>query len=778
MNPLAWFRENQKSTVAFFTVLLMAGFGALGVLSNVASNNSGGPAVEAKDMIQWTNGKLSDVELEQIWRQRRLVSEFETRLSQAIRKKTDKPIFLGGSLAFAFVAGQRESSDPNATRQVDEQTLQVLIYEKEAEKLGIQATDDVLMNTIVSACQQRLTDDEIRQVARFDGGSSLASILHAMRREFKAKGAFSALETRIIPTSNTPMEAYMAWERLQKKADCSVLELNVEDYLKDVKGKPSDSELRKLFEQGQYKVKSANGEDPGFRTENQLAFGYFEADREEITKRFVGEITDEEAKKEYDKLVSLKDPLVYIIKKAPSSPDLGPIPGSEKGTESEEKKSEQPALTAPGSEKNEVGSEKKTETKTDLPPTPTGSDKNKKDAPAKKVSLSKSNVLHYVSVASVQDKDQKKEEAKAAEKTAVEKPKTETKTEATEAKDQETKKPETTSKPADTTEPVSEVRTFEEVKDQIKSRLANPKVDKFITDSFREIKTLYVDEHSYDLMDFRNNVEEAKREGKPEPSKPSDLDFDAVVKNYDGIRFQKTPLMKFEEFSKTEIGKQSDFQQTLAQAVFRSFVDVSPYEAIDFQAISAQQKYYPFVIEKSEGGVVDFETAKSDILDFWKQQEALKLAEKDAKSKAEEVEASGKKLLAVFEDGKETGSFSWYVTRRSQGFGGFGSQLDYSYGFPNNTFAVERKFMEKVFSMKAGEVSFATNVLNNRVYVVQKNVDSIETEKERLNKFLENWGTFSQYPQAVNPFTQFEIRSENRKRLRKLYDQYQVKFLK
>jgi len=61
---------------------------------------------------------------------------------------------------------------------------------------------------------------------------------------------------------------------------------------------------------------------------------------------------------------------------------------------------------------------------------------------------------------------------------------------------------------------------------------------------------------------------------------------------------------------------------------------------------------------------------------------------------------------------------------------------------------------------------------------MQKNVDSIESDDKRLENFMENWGTFSQYPRAVSPFASVEIREDSGKRYKKLLDDHEVKFLK
>jgi len=60
MNPLTWMRENQHRMLVFFTVMLMAGFGALGVMSS-SVDRAPVQAPEAKPTVRWSRGTATDL---------------------------------------------------------------------------------------------------------------------------------------------------------------------------------------------------------------------------------------------------------------------------------------------------------------------------------------------------------------------------------------------------------------------------------------------------------------------------------------------------------------------------------------------------------------------------------------------------------------------------------------------------------------------------------------------------------------------------------------------
>jgi hypothetical protein len=122
---------------------------------------------------------------------------------------------------------------------------------------------------------------------------------------------------------------------------------------------------------------------------------------------------------------------------------------------------------------------------------------------------------------------------------------------------------------------------------------------------------------------------------------------------------------------------------------------------------------------------------KDLVYDAWEKQAALKLAKQDAEKKMSEAEGK-ESLQAVFGDKViATKEFSWLT----------GSPTPYGYDYQSlsTVEGVELPgsgFMEKVFSLKEGELGFAVNQPETVVYVIRL-AQEVTSIADRRQQFLE-----------------------------------------
>lgn len=807
MNPLTWMRENQHQMLVFFTVMLMAGFGALGVMSNNVQRSEPVVAPTAKPAVTWTKGTATDLELQEAWRRRLALQVFLSRLLAAARQidpnyTSDEAMML---------ASASPEDVPVQARQVE--SFNVLLLAQKARDLGIQVSDDTI-DIKLKRFVNVLSMDDMRSIAadvgRNAGMMSYTDFRELLKREFLARQTFMLGIEAALPQAVNPAAAFSYFSRTTRRFDCQVLEFVVNDYLPKVTESPSDAELRQLFAEGQYRYPAFDGSKPGFKIGNRLKLEYFVADPQAVISRLAAEIPAEEARAEYDRLLAEKDPMVYTP--PPALPDLNPAgfpldlgtdiplngpetqtppagtgdlelppvpPTVDGATEKKEEATEnsQQGTAEEKSDGEQTGGEKTGGEQTSGEQTSgeqtggeqTGGEQTGGDS------------LQYVSLR-LQDETQQTGNAEAGsaeqkETQAAETQAAETQAAGTDATATTATEPATaavqeagaTPPPAQETPPVEatppstepKIRTFEETENEIRQRLARPKALEQIRAGFDDInKQLRVFR-----TDFR--IHQAKPDVEPAATP---IDYQALAKKHQFI-FNQTPVIDQATFQKTQLGSMGDPNASFANQLFGDFDRVSqdPYASIELgspQRLGAEALVW--VTEAFPARAAQFDEVRDQVIEYWKMGKARDLALADAKAKAAQI-AEGQKLKDVHPTAVETGSFSWLTSDM------FGQGLRISNVV--GTDSIGEEFMETVTNLDAGKTGTAFNADRSRVYVVQKIANAGETQEELIKRFLTDVGSFRDYPFQVRSVLQQREFQAGTKFIENLRDEYQVNFV-
>ncbi len=804
MNPLTWMRENQHTMLVFFTVMLMAGFGALGVMSNNVPNQ---PVVAptAKASVTWSKGTVTDLELEEVWRRRLALQVYLARLLEAAQKID--PNYTSDEVL--MLASASPADAPAQTRHVE--AFNVVLLAQKARDLGIQVSDDTIDIKLRRFVNMLSTNDMraiASEVGRDAGMMSYTDFRELLKREFLARQTFMLGIEAGLPQAVNPAAAFSYFSRVNRKFDCQVLEHKVEDYLSKVTETPSEDELKKLFAEGQYRYPTFDGSKPGFKIGNRLKLEYFVADTSAVLNQMAAEIPMEEVRAEYDRLVAAKDPLVYTPPPAPPVlPGLDPasfpsglgetiplegpqnttpptnsgdldVPPTVPPTEETTKPGDQATGTT---ESNTTGSGEQTGGEQTGGEQTGGEQTGGEQTGGEQTGGGVSR--QYVSLRMQDETPPPVQDPPAQEPPAqdppvqdppvqdppageppVQVPPTEVPpTETPATQDPPTEVPATQEQPP-VVPPTQEqppvvpaepkIRTFEEAEREIRQRLAFPK-------AFEQVKAGF-DDINKQLRIFRSDFKIHQSNPAEPAAKP--IDYQALAKKHQ-FTFTATPVLDQVTLSKTALGNIGGPEASFANQLFSDFERISqdPYAG---QQIN--ENILIWVTESYPARAGEFDEVRELVVDYWKMGKARELALADAKAKAALV-GEGQTLKAVHPAAVETGAFSWFTSDMfSQGM---------RISRVTGTESAGEEFMETVTALEVGKVGTAFNADRSRVYVIQKTANAGESQDELIQRFLTSVGSFRDYPFQVRSVLQQREFQAGTKFIENLRDEYQVNFV-
>lgn len=222
---------------------------------------------------------------------------------------------------------------------------------------------------------------------------------------------------------------------------------------------------------------------------------------------------------------------------------------------------------------------------------------------------------------------------------------------------------------------------------------------------------------------------------------PKPLDLEGFASQR-GLTTGKTPLVDAREVQQYELGRSFELvqfawppqRQEFSQAAYQEGVEL--YRAAQIQGENRDVYYLYWRVEQREPYVPELAQIRDQVIEAWKQREALAIATAEAEKLAEIARKAGGTLKEALADRtdlavKETNAFSWLST----GFTAAGMGAP-GLSFVDNVEGVGEGFMEAVHRLKAGQTGIAVNEPQDRVYVVHVVSESPGIEELR-KQFLE-----------------------------------------
>lgn len=764
---LAWFRDNQRHMLVIFTVLLMGGFGVMGVVSNSTQSGSSQATTEAKPVKEWKLGKVTDQQLWRIHRQRIALAVLQQELQTVVLEK--QPNFVPND---SLLMGGPPPTDASEA-VVFSRAFQIMLLAQKAEDMGMFVSDAAAEANMLQFTGNWLDSTQLRAIANDVGQRdrlSYESYIQILKREMLASYLVFLGINGGRPVYPSPTQAYQAYKQMNERIECQVLGLPVSDYMNKVTGQPTETEIQALYEKGKYRFPDPANKDPGFKIPNRVKLQYFAADVKTLTDKYKAELTDEVIQAEYDRLVSEKSPLVYdaqLTNLGSENPlELPPMdaPGTEGNGESTEGNTDGlPEL--PGTENSESAAETQSNGKpaTDAPPVPTKG--GQENGEADQQSGAALTTVDPVYVTTPQEENGGQEENGQQESGTTETPQTagdsnsaseatasETTTQESVAQDNPVE--DGTETPA--TEPEQgKVRPLEEVREAIMDRLAQPQAFDEMEKTFKRLKR-EIGFYQTDLRIYQSAPETEE--------KPVALNFEAIAQE-NGLTFRETGSLDEATFSQMQLGMAGgQFGAPYSAVLFGNFEQVK-----ELSPESPTNDVLVWVAEKYPAEIPTLDQVRDEIVDFWKKQEAVKLAIADAEAKAKTVSDSGKLMKETQDAAIQTGGFTWYTMGGFQ-MGNF--QMSAEISQPNGVEMAGPEFMQAAFGLGLNQAGAAMNADRSIAYVIQKTADAGLTEEEMRENFLNATERMGTYPNQVPMVLANENTLVTQQFLKNLNDEY------
>ncbi|MCH2120049.1 MAG: hypothetical protein MK136_02375 [Pirellulaceae bacterium] len=684
-SPLRAFRKYQKQMLVFFGVLLMIAFILGGVLTSMPNSNSGTREPQDSISVQWDGASYSQDELQSFLRLHILSQRFLAQLAQT-----------------ALAANATPETDPSLLPVSSDQdsgirdVANILLQADEARRLGVTVNDVVVDNFLRRVGGDNgFTEGDYMVLLKesTSGQLSLARLkehlkveLAALRLQdimFSGMGSPSGQVNQVrmagppVPFV-TPIAAVSSQERTTNKVTIEFVKIEVEPFLEQVEESPSNTEVRKLYEQGAVQFPSFQKNTPGFRVPDQAVIQWFKTDQDSFLPD-VESITEERIVEEYNRRVEAKDLSVIDSGSDEETTPPAETEGDGESPEGETEPAEGGAEPAEGDAKpaDESPNQDTGDTQEDAPP-----EKEETSGLNEQSSLPRSSSTQFVSTRLIQDETEKQNEtpqddeqveAEGVQEEEEGDPPAEN--QEGEASPSETEdaagtesQEETESQPSDETsgeaeEVETKFKTLEDVRDDIIEDLRRQDAGEKRNSALESItETLNEYFIEYEIW----QAEQIEESGSPAPAAP---DFAKIAADY-GIKFSETDgTVDFPTFNETELGQsfseiprsQFNFQNfpTVAQTLFQNFRSTKQYQA----KTTLLRDYIYWISEKENQHVPTLEEASEDIKEYWKWDKAVDLARAEAKSKLEESDFS--------ETAFESQPFSWLsVGAGSLGAGG------------------------------------------------------------------------------------------------------------
>ena len=684
-SPLRAFRKYQKQMLVFFGVLLMIAFILGGVLTSMPNSNSGTREPQDSISVQWDGASYSQDELQSFLRLHILSQRFLAQLAQT-----------------ALAANATPETDPSLLPVSSDQdsgirdVANILLQADEARRLGVTVNDVVVDNFLRRVGGDNgFTEGDYMVLLKesTSGQLSLARLkehlkveLAALRLQdimFSGMGSPSGQVNQVrmagppVPFV-TPIAAVSSQERTTNKVTIEFVKIEVEPFLEQVEESPSNTEVRKLYEQGAVQFPSFQKNTPGFRVPDKAVIQWFKTDQDSFLPD-VESITEERIVEEYNRRVEAKDLSVIDSGSDEETTPPAETEGDGESPEGETEPAEGGAEPTEGDAKpaDESPNQDTGDTQEDAPP-----EKEETSGLNEQSSLPRSSSTQFVSTRLIQDETEKQNEtpqddeqveAEGVQEEEEGDPPAEN--QEGEASPSETEdaagtesQEETESQPSDETsgeaeEVETKFKTLEDVRDDIIEDLRRQDAGEKRNSALESItETLNEYFIEYEIW----QAEQIEESGSPAPAAP---DFAKIAADY-GIKFSETDgTVDFPTFNETELGQsfseiprsQFNFQNfpTVAQTLFQNFRSTKQYQA----KTTLLRDYIYWISEKENQHVPTLEEAREDIKEYWKWDKAVDLARAEAKSKLEESDFS--------ETAFKSQPFSWLsVGAGSLGAGG------------------------------------------------------------------------------------------------------------
>jgi hypothetical protein len=783
-SPFSVFRRYMKPMMVVLCGMAMLAFVVVDPLMQYlgASGSGGGMRRDSSEVVvTWNGGELTEAELAALVQRRHILRAFLERVFQE-----------GTFAAFREGAGdlplavQPLSLPVELEQGVERDVVLTQIISDKARGLGMSVSDEAALEYLDKLGRNRVTFEQMNvMLSQMFANRPVTSqfVLDALRDELLKQNFLASY--KFSEATQMPEQRWHDWLQVNDRVIVEAAALKTSDFLDDVKP-PTDTEIRDFYEE--YKDREVTPDfplgnagtelpspKPGFKVPRHLRFQYLEGKYDEVLQQLMSTVTDEEIAKFYE---DNKD--LFIRADADPSP-AEPAPGAE------------PAPPADGATEELFGTPSTDSPPAEAPPQadpqdPTADEPGaladppappaEEPAPPAEEPAPPTNEPAEPNGQSRRATSQKQfklaafQDTPAAEEPPTEEPlagepATEAETPVTDPAESEATPPAeppdvetplpasteppaaetpaaTTSEPAAETtgEPAPKYQTLDEVREEIRRRLAGEKVNEQLS---AKMKSLLSTLNKAYLPYFDKQLS-ARAKNEPEPAPPKELTDLQALAEPNGLQYHDTGSVSLWDFRQMPLARTVDADESAdprLSLLMLALHRLKNYEPVVTRDIDGNQ-YLAMKTADTPGYVPELKDVRDQVVEAWKRQKASELAIAKAKELAAQIEKDGVTLGDKFANNAEvevvvTDPFT-YLT-----YGDISPTtriVNFRLSDPKPIVAAGPEFMETVFGLEEGKVGAVLNHDHSIAYIVrvQQHLDDRETlQRDFLQAMADGW---------------------------------------
>ena len=768
-SPFSYFRKNQRLWMAAAVLIAILSFVVAPMLQSFTGRGSvsGRRDANAK-AASWSGGSITQDQLDIELGELAVANTFLKKLAFDVREKGGFPKVPEVRPDFALVGITPDTRDPSSI-------LERKILAAEANRMGIHFDDQSVKTFLQKFVDGKLSGEQIQKALREVSGGRMSLVdFNRLMKEELAKNAVLRLanggqryEERAnaqgLPTAvlSPPSKNWQYFTRFKRRASVETYPVFVKDFEESIDGKPTDKELRELFDKGKEltRINQPILTEPAFMTPELADFEFIACDIEKIIDEEKTKITEELLRSEYERRAKEKVfdvPMTEEEKKAlqekieqekkeqqakepapanlpptldnPDSPAPAAAPAAEPAPAPAPEPAPAPAAEpapAPAAEPAPPPAANPQSSLTQNQPTRLVSFQD--PAPQPPAEAPAPVTPAPVTPAPV---------TTAAETPAAVPQVTEVPATALPATETPSAAPSAVPQAAPPEAPAVPMRTqsFEEVKEALARELAAGPAFRVLEQRVNEMR---------DLMEIyaanRRAWERAVAEKDSSMKEPEMLNLQQIADKY-GFQFGRTGLVDVRTASSLPIGRSRVSRGPRMQPFeFPNLIRFAPNPLesdslgnlyMPLQSTALLTRYLFWKVAHEASSTPSFETARESVTSVWKMQRAAEKAESKAKDIA--TKASASSLAESLGSDTERGlvvrptPFSW--------FNPLMADFDIQLSNVENLKPLDNEFMEKVFAAEPGTTLVASDAAKEIFYVV-KVLDFSPSEEDLMLSF-------------------------------------------
>jgi hypothetical protein len=287
-SPLNWIRKHQRYLMGVFGVLLILSFTvSLGTgYDPLVDFISGGARSSSRDPVVVTSdwGKLRESDLNNLRIQRTLVAQFQ----YAIRERA------------ASRGAEYRGESPLPQDNSEMELLVLYASANEARKAGMVVTNQEIVDYLTALTDARLEEHEFDEIWKAVGNRkySQRQLMEMLRTELLGHRYRELVNVGLEPIS--PVQDWELFNRMERRLTIETFAVDVDAFTEKV-GKPTESELKQLFETHRHEFPDNVDGRPGFKVPRKRAFRYVKFNFSPLLEAEKAKVADEQIADYYEK---------------------------------------------------------------------------------------------------------------------------------------------------------------------------------------------------------------------------------------------------------------------------------------------------------------------------------------------------------------------------------------------------------------------------------------------------------------------------------------------